>query len=38
MDIPENVKNPVIYKKAKTIADKTYKKNSAYKNMFLVKT
>lgn len=38
MDIPDNVKNPSLYKKAKAIADKTYKRNSAYKNMFLVKT
>ena len=38
MDIPSNVKNPSLYKKAKKIADETYKKNSAYKNMFLVKT
>jgi hypothetical protein len=38
MDIPDNVKNPSLYRKAKTIADKTYKKNSAYKSMFIVKT
>ena len=37
MDIPDNVKNPSLYRKAKKIADETYKRNSAYKNMFLVK-
>ena len=38
MDIPDNVKNVSLYRKAKKIADDTYKKNSAYKSMFLVKT
>lgn len=36
--IPDNVLNPILYKKAKIIADKTYKRHSAYKSMFLVKT
>ena len=36
--IPENVLNPILYKKARIIADKTYKRHSAYKSMFLVKT
>ena len=36
MDIPSNVVNPALYKKAKKKADETYKKNSAYKSMFLV--
>ena len=35
--IPNNVKNPALYKRARKIADDTYKRNSAYKNMFLVK-
>ena len=35
--IPDNVLNKDLYKKAKKIADETYKKNSAYKSMFLVK-
>tara|TARA_A100000171_G_C2116152_1_gene137934 strand:- start:755 stop:1162 length:408 start_codon:yes stop_codon:yes gene_type:complete len=37
MNIPENVLNPSIYKKARKIADETYKRDGAYKNMFLVK-
>ena len=37
-NIPENVLNPLLYKKARIIADKTYKRHSAYKSMFLVKT
>ena len=36
--IPDNVLNKELYKKAKEIADKTYKRHSAYKSMFLVKT
>lgn len=36
MDIPENVKNPSLYKKARKNADEKYKKNSAYKSMFIV--
>lgn len=36
MDIPDNVLNPDLYKKAKRKADQTYKVNSAYKSMFLV--
>lgn len=35
--IPDNVKNPALYKRARKTADETYKRNSAYKNMFLVK-
>ena len=36
--IPNNVKNPALYKRARKIADESYgKKTSAYKNMFLVK-
>lgn len=37
MDIPKNVMNPDLYKKARALADKTYKRAGAYKNMFLVK-
>lgn len=37
MDIPKNVLNPELYKKAKSIADKTYKRHSAYKSMFIQK-
>ncbi len=37
MDIPDNVKNPSLYRKAKKIADETYKRNSAYKSMFIQK-
>ena len=35
--IPANVLNPDIYKKARKIADKTYARPGAYKNMFLVR-
>lgn len=38
MSIPENVLNKELYKKAKKIADEKYKRHSAYKSMFLVKT
>jgi hypothetical protein len=38
MNIPDNVLNPSLYKKARKMADDSYgKKTSAYKNMFLVK-
>lgn len=37
-DVPENVLNPKLYREAKKIADKTYKKPSAYKSMFIVST
>tara|TARA_R100000657_G_C4545094_1_gene20005 strand:- start:6 stop:428 length:423 start_codon:yes stop_codon:yes gene_type:complete len=33
----ENILNPDIYQKAKKEADKVYKKNSAYKSMFISK-
>jgi len=33
----KNILNPILYKKAKEIADNTYKKNGAYKSMFIVK-
>lgn len=36
-NIPKNVLNPDLYKKARRLADQTYKRPSAYKNMFLVK-
>jgi hypothetical protein len=36
INIPENVLNPELYKKAKETADKKYKKHGAYKSMFLV--
>ena len=36
MDIPDNVVNPALYRKARKKADETYKKNSAYKSMFIV--
>ena len=36
--IPDNVLNKELYKKAKKIADEKYKRHSAYKSMFLVKT
>ena len=35
-NIPDNVVNPSLYRKARKIADEKYKKNSAYKSMFLV--
>lgn len=38
MDIPKNVLNPDLYRKARKKADETYKKNSAYKSMFIVST
>ena len=37
MDIPKNVLNPDLYKKARALANKTYKRPGAYKNMFLVR-
>ncbi len=37
-NIPENVSNPELYKKAKKMADEKYKRHSAYKSMYLVKT
>lgn len=33
----KNILNPNLYKKAKEIADITYKRNGAYKSMFIVK-
>jgi hypothetical protein len=36
MDIPDNVLNKSLYRKARKKADETYKKNSAYKSMFIV--
>lgn len=38
MNIPENVIDVSLYKKAKQLADQTYKRQSAYKSMFIVKT
>jgi len=38
MEIPDNVLNPKLYKKAQKKANETYKRHSAYKSMFLVKT
>ena len=38
MDIPKNVLDPDLYRKARKKADETYKKNSAYKSMFIVST
>jgi len=35
--IPDNVKNPSLYRQALMKADATYKRNSAYKSMFIVK-
>lgn len=37
MNIPDNVLNPSLYKKAKKKADETYKRHSAYKSMFIQK-
>lgn len=37
MEVPENVLNPVLYRRARKIADETYKRNSAYKSMFIQK-
>jgi len=37
MDIPDNIINKNLYKKAKTEADKVYKRPSAYKSMFISK-
>ena len=36
MEVPDNVVNPALYRKARRKADETYKKNSAYKSMFIV--
>jgi len=36
-NIPANVNNPKLYKQAKAEADKVYKRNGAYKNMYMVK-
>ena len=33
----ENILNPKLYKKAKSIADKKYERHSAYKSMFIQK-
>ena len=35
--IPANVNNPTLYRQARKIADETYKRAGAYKNMFLVR-
>ena len=37
MNIPENVLNPNLYKKAKKIADETYKRDGAYKSMYITR-
>ena len=37
-DIPDNVKDPDLYREAKKIADETYRRHSAWKSMFIVKT
>lgn len=37
MDIPDNIINKTLYKKAKKKADETYKRPSAYKSMFIQK-
>lgn len=36
MEVPDNVVNPALYRKARKTADEKYKKNSAYKSMFIV--
>tara|TARA_Y100000114_G_scaffold124521_1_gene120348 strand:- start:1240 stop:1650 length:411 start_codon:yes stop_codon:yes gene_type:complete len=36
MDVPNNVLNPRLYRKARKTADEKYKRNSAYKSMFIV--
>ena len=37
MDIPDNVLNPVLYRKAKQEADAKYKKHGLYKSSWMVK-
>tara|TARA_R100000697_G_scaffold79564_1_gene91725 strand:- start:338 stop:763 length:426 start_codon:yes stop_codon:yes gene_type:complete len=37
MNIPDNIIDKSLYRKAKKDADKTYKRNSAYKSMYLQK-
>lgn len=37
MYVPKYILHPNLYKKAKIIADKTYKRHSAYKSMFIQK-
>jgi len=37
LNIPENVLNPDLYKQARKMADKVYKRAGAYKNMYLVR-
>lgn len=37
MDIPKNVKNPTLYRKARKLADETYKKPGLFKSAFIVK-
>jgi len=37
MDVPDNVKNPSIYRKARKIADSTYKKAGLFKSAFIQK-
>lgn len=36
MNVPDNVLDPDLYRKAKKKADETYKRNSAYKSMYQV--
>lgn len=37
MDIPENILNPALYRKAKKIADETYKRPGLFKSAFIQK-
>jgi hypothetical protein len=37
LNIPENVLNPDLYKQARKMADKVYKRAGAYKNMYLTR-
>ena len=37
MSIPDNILNPALYKKAKELADKTYKRHGLFKSAFIQK-
>ena len=37
MDIPDNIKNPTLYKKARKTADEKYKRPGLYKSAFIQK-
>lgn len=37
MDVPDNILNPALYRKAKKIADETYKRHGLFKSAFIQK-